>query len=302
LANGETPAVILGLAVGVAFMVLLVIVIAYTPTSESVLQPPGLVIQFDDTMSSFPDFEKAKVYIFPRVNNMTIDDLDWELGVMTGVQFAYGTDSSFGASRLGIYHMNGTIVVPNSTEFYISPELRKSDGTRVTVKDIDEQQRFGNGVQTEDLMLQANGVGQTLELVPAITFVVADSDIEDVDSNLDMIQDSIENPKLVKITIPGGASLADSGKSYEPQIVRVIVGYNNTVRWVNYDSTYHYIEADNDTDLKFYRETTYANPEASRRNLMDTGDSFLYTFTTPGEIGYHGKPHLRGTVIVEPFR
>jgi plastocyanin len=73
------------------------------------------------------------------------------------------------------------------------------------------------------------------------------------------------------------------------------------VRWVNYDSTYHYIEADNDTDLNFYRETTYANPEANRRNLMDTGDSFLYTFTTPGEIGYHGKPHLRGTVIVEPF-
>lgn len=56
--------------------------------------------------------------------------------------------------------------------------------------------------------------------------------------------------------------------------------------------------SDNDTDLKFYRETTYANPEVSRRNLMDTGDSFLYTFTTPGEIGYHGKPWLRGTVIV----
>lgn len=289
----------MGLAIGVAFLLLLAFVLGHMVKEPTIEPPTGIVLQFEVTTPSFPNFKTAKVYVFPgdSSNNMTIDDLDWELGYIAGVQFAYGTDGGFGASKLGIYDVNGTIVVPNATEFYISPDLRKSDGNRVTVEDIHEQQKFGNGVQIDDIMLLAKGEGQ-IELVPAITFVVVDSEIEYVDSNIGLIQDSIEDPRLVRISIPEGASLPNTGKTYEPQVVKVIIGYNNTVRWVNNDSTLHYIEADNDTDLKFYRETTYANPEASSRNLMDTGDSFLYTFTTPGEIGYHGKPWLRGTVIV----
>jgi plastocyanin len=292
--------VIVGLAIGIGFIVLLAGILGHTLREEPSIEGTALVLEFDDASFNVPYPDRTKVYIFSRDNNnnMTIDELDWELGVIAGVQFAYGHGDHFGASKLGVYDVNGTIVVPNATEVYISPDLKRSDGRSVGIEDIHEQQKFGNGVQIGDIMLIPEGLAQIVEFVPAITFVVIEPDIADVDANLELVRASIDEPKLVKVSIPEGAGLPNSGRTYDPQVIKVVLGYNNTVRWVNNDSTYHYIEADNDTDLNFYRETTYANPEANRRNLMDTGDSFLYTFTKAGEIAYHGKPWLRGTVIV----
>lgn len=290
-----------GLATGIAFMIILASVLSSSLLNvEPDTEPKNIVLEFDEAslIPQYPD--GAKVYIFPwdMNGNMTIDDLDWELGIISGVQFAYGQGDHFGVSKLGIYDVNGTIIVPNATEFYTSPDLKKSDGSTVTVEDMYERQKFGNGIQIGEIMLEPKGIGQIVELVPAITFVVAEPDTEKVDANIDLVRSSIEDPKLVKVSIPEGASLEDSGKTYDPKVIKVIIGYNNTVRWVNNDSTYHYIEADDDTDLDFYRKTTYANSDASRRNLMHTSDSFVFTFTTAGEIAYHGMPHLRGTVIV----
>ena len=100
---------------------------------------------------------------------------------------------------------------------------------------------------------------------------------------------------LTLVTIPEAANLEDSGKTFEPQVIKVIIGLNNTVRWINQDNTLHWIEADNQSDPAFYNATSDEN-----RKLMAPNESFDYTFTRAGEFGYHGKPHLRGTVVVVP--
>jgi plastocyanin len=95
----------------------------------------------------------------------------------------------------------------------------------------------------------------------------------------------------VIIKLPEGAS--ESGATFEPQVVRVILGVNNTVVWINEDRVSTWIEADNDNDPVFFKETS--NP-----SLLSRGDAIQYTFTKVGEYGFHGKPHQRGTVVVLP--
>lgn len=101
------------------------------------------------------------------------------------------------------------------------------------------------------------------------------------------------------IIIPEGASLSSSGKSFEPEVVNVVIGLNNTVRWVNNDVTSHWIEADNDEDPDFFMATTFgASSVGERQSYLVPGASFEYTFTKPGEFGYHGQPWMRGTIVV----
>jgi plastocyanin len=83
----------------------------------------------------------------------------------------------------------------------------------------------------------------------------------------------------------------NSSNSFEPQVITVLVGVNNTVRWVNESDEIAMLSADNDSDPGFYKATgdfVFIMPHKS----------FEFTFTSLGEIGYHGKPWQRGSVIV----
>jgi plastocyanin len=66
----------------------------------------------------------------------------------------------------------------------------------------------------------------------------------------------------------------------------VVLGVNNTVAWTNDDSAPHTVTAD---DGSF-----------SSGNL-NPGDSYTYTFTTPGTYAYHCNYHswMKGTIIVK---
>lgn len=94
------------------------------------------------------------------------------------------------------------------------------------------------------------------------------------------------------ITIPKDASLyQDPAEAFEPQEIKVVIGVNNTVRWVNQDLAPARIEADDDSDPNFR--------DATRNNTLIPPEGFFeYTFTNPGEFGYHGQPWQRGVVIV----
>lgn len=101
------------------------------------------------------------------------------------------------------------------------------------------------------------------------------------------------------VTIPKGARDIESGKNFEPSIIRVVIGVNNTVRWVNQDDWGHFIEADN-TDYPEFSEATRLATDFSSPNVLDPGEQFEFTFEKTGEFGYHSKPWNRGTVIVLP--
>lgn len=125
------------------------------------------------------------------------------------------------------------------------------------------------------------------------------------------------SPSVASITIPPGSSSITGGQgTFAPQVAKVVIGVNNTVSWTNRDSQTTFIKADNDkVDPAFFKATTL--PESvvttvnggieskssdigalNLPNVLKPGESFQYTFTVPGEYGYHGKPWQRGTVIV----
>lgn len=107
------------------------------------------------------------------------------------------------------------------------------------------------------------------------------------------VQSTSSSGEVSVVVIPEGASIIDSGKTFDPPVVRVIIGLNNTVRWTNQDNVANWIEANS------YDDPDFANATLTPR-LIPPGESFEYTFSKAGEFGYHGKPHQLGTVIVLP--
>ncbi len=109
--------------------------------------------------------------------------------------------------------------------------------------------------------------------------------------------------QVTTVIIPKGAEDQSSGKNYDPQYIRVIIGVNNTVRWINDGHTMNSVVADNSSDPDFYNMTNRFSAvmeNAKMPNFLKPGESFEYTFTKPGYFGYHGVPHpwQRGWVLV----
>jgi plastocyanin len=113
---------------------------------------------------------------------------------------------------------------------------------------------------------------------------------------------------ITTVIIPQGVENASSGKNYDPQYLHVVIGVNNTVKWINEDSVPSSIIADNQNDQDFFDATskqTYLNFQSSSSklpNFLNQGESFEYTFTKVGYFGYHSVPHpwMRGWVLVLP--
>jgi plastocyanin len=85
--------------------------------------------------------------------------------------------------------------------------------------------------------------------------------------------------------VPGSGSNT-SIKAYLPDPVTVVVGVNNTLKWVNNDNAPH---------------TVTANDASFDSGNVAPGQSFTFTFTTPGTYQYHCvyHPWMTGTVIVK---
>jgi plastocyanin len=83
-----------------------------------------------------------------------------------------------------------------------------------------------------------------------------------------------------------GAGANPYSPGFTPPTVTVVIGVNNTVVWTNDDSVPHTVTAD---DGSF-----------SSGNL-NPGDSYSFTFTTPGTYTYHCSYHswMKGTVVVK---
>ncbi len=101
---------------------------------------------------------------------------------------------------------------------------------------------------------------------------------------------SAKSGQLFDVT-EGTTVIAIKGR-YEPAGVTVVIGYNNTVTWVNEDSRPRYVRADNINDSGFADAVRH-------RGKLEPGGSFSYTFREPGVFGFH-EDTMRGTVTVLP--
>jgi plastocyanin len=103
-----------------------------------------------------------------------------------------------------------------------------------------------------------------------------------------------DRPKVAIVIIPEGSSLPTSEhNNFEPAVITVVIGVNNTVRWINQDVVGSKISADDKSDPAFWNITENAP-------LLSPGETFEFTFTKLGAYGYHSEPHphKHGTVMV----
>jgi hypothetical protein len=87
--------------------------------------------------------------------------------------------------------LDGIVRVPNGTEFYIHPDVRKSDGSALLKQEIDDHQSLGNGVVVGDIGLETANPNEQSKLVPAVWIVVAEPDIAKADANIAKMADII---------------------------------------------------------------------------------------------------------------
>ena len=101
----------------------------------------------------------------------------------------------------------------------------------------------------------------------------------------------IEEPKEdIKVTIPQGAGIQQMGQVYyDPEVIQIPVG--TTVVWENIDDAMHTV--------------TSGNPQDGADGLFDSmiaaGDSFKFTFNTPGKEDYFCMVHpwMTGSVEIQ---
>ena len=93
------------------------------------------------------------------------------------------------------------------------------------------------------------------------------------------------NPNSVVVIIQPGASV-NASLGFEPTMVTVVIGVNNTVIWKNEDSDWHDVHSEMGL---FYS------------GIIQPGASWTYTFTSPGTYPYVCDPHpwMTGTIIVD---
>ncbi len=90
----------------------------------------------------------------------------------------------------------------------------------------------------------------------------------------------------VVIVMPKAVSHMPYSMNFWPSTVRVVLGVNSTVRWINLDDHMHTVTS---TDWTFH---------SGELNLYD---SYAYTFRSPGEYAYVCLPHpwMQGIVVVD---
>ncbi len=90
----------------------------------------------------------------------------------------------------------------------------------------------------------------------------------------------------VTVTMPSGVG-SDLTLNYDPHTLTVVIGVNNTVTWVNADSSIHTVTA--------------ADKSFDSGNIAH-GASFTFTFTKAGTYDYSCIYHswMKGTVVVKP--
>lgn len=94
------------------------------------------------------------------------------------------------------------------------------------------------------------------------------------------------------VLIPPGSENQASKNSYSPDIVYVVIGVNNTVRWISQADVGNTIVPDQPVEQsgKFFGSPGIILP----------GKSYQFTFTQSGTYPYHTDPHpwMKGQVIV----
>jgi len=101
------------------------------------------------------------------------------------------------------------------------------------------------------------------------------------------------DPAPVHVTIVLGAGTNTSSLGYSPDVIRVVIGVNNTVVWTNNDTAPHTVTS--------VAGGIPSGAQAFNSGNLNPGQTWNYTFTQPGTYEYRCIYHywMKGTVVVE---
>ncbi len=95
----------------------------------------------------------------------------------------------------------------------------------------------------------------------------------------------------VNVLMPNGVA-SNTNLNFQPASITVVIGVNNTVVWMNQDTVSHTVVSKSGAPAAFGSSTTLITP----------GQSFTFTFTTPGTYNYFCNIHptnMQATIIVK---
>ena len=200
--------------------------------------------------------------------------------------------SSLDSPTAGDYLVVATLAKNNCVEdqpFVNIVEVRNSDGVTERL-----------GWQTGVVKAPAGATQIGISWVPRAggdyelrTFVISGFDDPQILSPIMTSTVTIEDDKLNRalVFIPYDPDPSLQQITFEPSIIKVILGVNNTVRWVSEDAVIHRLVGD------------FSNPIDFERPIFIYLDSpFEHTFTEAGEFQYvdRDREWMRGIVLVLP--
>lgn len=102
------------------------------------------------------------------------------------------------------------------------------------------------------------------------------------------------NDNHTTVIISPGSENQVSHHTYSPDVVTVVLGANNTVRWVN--------QADVANEIVPDMPLIQNGKSFGSDGVIKPDQSYTFTFTEPGIFAYHTEPHpwMKGTIIVLP--
>ena len=93
----------------------------------------------------------------------------------------------------------------------------------------------------------------------------------------------------VTVSLPNGVG-ANPSLNYKPAAITVVIGVNNTIRWVNQDPIPHTVTS------------SVGAPSTFNSGTMNQGDTFSVTLAIPGTYGYFCQFHpgwMKATIVVK---
>ena len=101
---------------------------------------------------------------------------------------------------------------------------------------------------------------------------------------------SSNTPTSVQVFAPAGVG-SNMTLNFVPSTIRLVIGVNNTVVWVNHDSTQHDIQS----------TSVPSGASSFDSGTLNPATSFSVTLTVPGTYHYHCEFHpawMQGTIVV----
>jgi plastocyanin len=97
---------------------------------------------------------------------------------------------------------------------------------------------------------------------------------------------SYRNANLSVVNFPYTSQVTIANFAFSPAMITVVIGVNNTVQWINQDSTAHTVTSDNGNFSS---------------GTLSPGSNFQYIFTTAGRYPYGCSihPQMQAVVVVK---